>query len=71
MQHISEIAEPQPLSYLCWQVNGIDAEFLLVSSTGVTGQSDGAMYGHACASKSIAVAAIDWTEGDGGAFEGR
>jgi len=54
------------------RVDDIEAEFLLISSSGVSGQSDGSISGHPCASKAVAVAALDWVEGDGpgGAFEG-
>ena len=54
------------------QVSDMEAEFLLVLSSGVVGESDGSIYGQACASKAVAVASMDWIEGDGprGAFEG-
>jgi len=56
-------------------VSDIEAEFLFISfsSGGVSGASDGSVFGHSCASKAIAVAAMDWDEGDGpdGAFEGK
>lgn len=45
------------------QSANIDTDFLIVESdgsNGVEGSSDGSMYGHACASKCISVAAMDW-----------
>lgn len=59
--------------FFCHQVGDIDAEFFLVSQNrAITGQSDGAIFGHACAANAITVAAMDWAQGDGqgGAFEG-
>ena len=53
-----------------WQVGDIEAEFLLVSSSGFSGASDGSMFGHVCASKAVSVAAIDWYGRDIVAFEG-
>ncbi|CAN0154082.1 unnamed protein product, partial [Ectocarpus sp. 6 AP-2014] len=49
----------------------IDADFLLLSSGGIGGHTDGNIYGHACAKNCVAVAAINWQEGDGpgGSFE--
>ncbi|CAM9640288.1 unnamed protein product [Scytosiphon promiscuus] len=54
----------------------IEADFLLrvrngASGFGTSGESDGSIYGHSCASSCVTVGAIDWVEGDGpgGAFE--
>ncbi|CAM9830903.1 unnamed protein product, partial [Pylaiella littoralis] len=50
------------------QSANIDTDFLIVESdgsNGVEGSSDGSMYGHACASKCISVAAMDWEEATG------
>lgn len=45
----------------CWQESFIEADFHLLTWAvgGLKTGSDGSMYGHACASNSIAVAAID------------
>lgn len=56
------------------QVDDIQAEFFLVSQNhAISGHSDAAIFGHACAANAVTVAAIEWVEGDGlgGAFEGR
>lgn len=37
-----------------------NADFLLRSDAGIGGSTDGAMYGHACASSCVAVAAMNW-----------
>lgn len=37
-----------------------NADFLLRSNAGIGGSTDGAMYGHACASSCVAVAAMNW-----------
>ena len=55
------------------QVNAIDADFILISlNGGLEGESDGSIFGHQCASKAVAVGAIDWLEADGPghSFEG-
>eukprot|EP00752_Nemacystus_decipiens_P009696 g8660.t1 len=54
------------------EVDEIQGDFFFISPYhGFTGSSDGAMFGHACASNAVAVAAMEWIEGDGvgGAFE--
>lgn len=48
------------------QVADIKTDFLLVNmitrirNSGFEGSTDGSMFGHACASKSISVASMDW-----------
>ncbi|CAM9901846.1 unnamed protein product, partial [Ectocarpus sp. 12 AP-2014] len=58
-------------SNLYHQAEYIDADFLLLSTGGIGGHADGNIYGHACAKNCVAVAAINWQEGDGpgGSFE--
>lgn len=40
-----------------------NADFLLLSDAGIGGPTDGSMFGHACASNCVAVAAMDWVRG--------
>eukprot|EP00752_Nemacystus_decipiens_P009695 g8659.t1 len=58
--------------FIADEVDEIQGDFFFYSQLhGFSGSSDGAMFGHACASNAVAVAAMEWTEGDGvgGAFE--
>ncbi|CAN0417481.1 unnamed protein product [Pylaiella littoralis] len=52
-------------------LDDLAGQFLMASTEGITGKSDGSMRGHACASNCVAVAAMAWTKGGGvdGAFE--